>query len=420
MYSLPFQKVGRIVVWLALIVFGFGIQPANAVVQPIKIVIDDRAVASDSSPVVIAERTYVPLRVISENLGCKVEWRADTGHIVINQHTSSTPALSKAPAGAIPILIDGQPLVIPADYGKAFVNSQYRMMVPLRAVGEGLDCQVEWLQSTYTVRIQSKIVSAEQQLLIDLAGYQTNLKLLDGTFINSSQLVAGAADNYSAEQLQAFRTYLDELSRYPLTVTMPDGETVQISDLTIMGNSYLTAAQLKAWIKDEMGARGIVSLPILQLAELYVDIGAQYGIRGDIAFCQSAKETGYWQYTGSVLPWQYNYCGLSALGYPMTGTESLRGADDSKVSFQLGIHGAIFASPADGVEAHIQHLYAYATKKDLPAGKTLLDPRYTLVTTSSAPKAPRWVDLNSRWAVPGRSYGQSIIYDYWSKAVRNI
>jgi hypothetical protein len=421
MHSLSFQKAGRIVVCLALIVVGFGIQPAKAAVQPIKIVVDNREVASDSSPVVIADRTYVPLRVISENLGCKVEWRPDTGHIVINQHTTSTPTLSKAAAGEIPILIDGQRLVIPADYGKAFVNSQYRMMVPLRAVSEGLDCQVEWLQSNYTVRIQSKIVSADQQLLIDLARYQTNLKLVDGSVINSAELTNNSASNYSAAQLDAFKTYLDQISKYPLMVSLPNGQMVKTADLSIMGNSYLTAAQLKQWISNEtprikadMADEGLPFETIPDLAELYIKIGAKYGIRGDIAFCQAAKETRYWQFTGQVQAWQNNYCGLSAIGSPMMGTESLRGADPTKVSFQAGVHGAIFTTRAAGVEAHIQHLYAYASKNALPTGQVLLDPRYSLVSRGIG---PTWLGLNARWAVPGTTYGQSILIDYWSKAV---
>ncbi|NMC28023.1 MAG: copper amine oxidase [Syntrophomonadaceae bacterium] len=417
------SRLGTVIVLIVALIFVTGIQPVFGAVKAIKIVIDGRVAASDSSPVVLDERTYVPLRVISENLGCRVEWRNDTGHIVINRNTASTPALPKAPAGKFPIIIDGQELSIPRDYGTPFINSQYRMMIPLRAVGEALDCQVEWLQGSYTVDIKSKPLSADQQLLKDLASYRTNIKLLDGTFLNSSQLAAQDADKYSGEQMQAFQTYFDELKRYPLTVTLPDFTTAATSDLTIMGRSYLTAAQLKEWIRNEtpriksnMEAQGRRFQPIPDLADLYIKIGAEYGVRGDIAFCQSAKETGYWQFMGQVQPWQNNYCGLSATGTPMDGTEDLRGADPGKVSFWAGFHGAVFTTPAAGVEAHIQHLYAYASKNPLPSGKTLLDPRFVLVNRGCA---PTWVELNSRWAVPGRSYGQSIIMDYWAKAVKS-
>jgi len=44
----------------------------------------------------------------------------------------------------------------------------------------------------------------------------------------------------------------------------------------------------------------------------------------------------------------------------------------------------------------------------------LVDPRYTLVSRG---RAPTWQGLNARWAVPGTTYGQSIIHDYWYKAL---
>lgn len=82
--------------------------------------------------------------------------------------------------------------------------------------------------------------------------------------------------------------------------------------------------------------------------------------------------------------------------------------------YQEGQHGAYFSTPADGVEAHIQHLYAYASKQPLPAGKDIVDPRFTLVGRGIA---STWSDLDGRWAVPGIGYGQSILNDYYKKAI---
>jgi hypothetical protein len=40
----------------------------------------------------------------------------------------------------------------------------------------------------------------------------------------------------------------------------------------------------------------------------------------------------------------------------------------------------------------------------------VVDPRYQLVRSSYGKKTlGRWEDLNGRWAVPGYSYGQSIL-----------
>jgi len=101
---------------------------------------------------------------------------------------------------------------------------------------------------------------------------------------------------------------------------------------------------------------------------------------------------------------------LGATGRAATGEESLNGADPGKIRFVEGGHGAYFATPADGVEAQIQHLYAYASKNPLPYGKVIIDPRYTLVARGAA---TYWSDLNGRWAIPGVGYGESIINDYY-------
>ena len=194
--------------------------------------------------------------------------------------------------------------------------------------------------------------------------------------------------------------------------------------MTILGKSYLTAEQLNDWVDNQVDRlapgqiddnEAVNSVPS-NLAELYLEIGAEYGVRGDLAFCQAAKETRYFLFGNEVEPWQNNYCGLYATGAPRTGDEDLNGADSGQVWFMPGVHGAVFLTPEAGVEAHIQHLYAYATKKALPAGKVLLDPRYSLVSRGIA---PTWLGLNARWAVPGTTYGQSILNDYWLKAAQS-
>ncbi len=51
----------------------------------IKLWIDGNYVTSDVSPVIENDRTLVPLRVISENLGYDVDWDSDTKEIVITK-----------------------------------------------------------------------------------------------------------------------------------------------------------------------------------------------------------------------------------------------------------------------------------------------------------------------------------------------
>ncbi len=125
-----------------------------------------------------------------------------------------------------------------------------------------------------------------------------------------------------------------------------------------------------------------------ELVSYYYKEGAREGVRPDVAFAQALKETGFFRYGGTVTPDQNNYCGL--------GTTSTT------------VKGAYFPSSELGVRAHIQHLLAYASTRR-PVSP-LIDPRYDLVRSKyGALTLDKWTDLNGRWAVPGHTYGQSIL-----------
>lgn len=246
---------------------------------------------------------------------------------------------------AIKIIINGE--TISTDVDPVIIND--RTMVPIRAISEGLGMDVIWDETN------------RQVIITD-----------------------------------------------PVQPEIKEPAVSEPEQVSILGDSIASAAQLKKL----MLANNPDAPP--ELPELYLEIAKDYGIRGDIAFCQAAKETGWWKYGGLVQPYQNNYCGLGATGSPATGEEDLRGADPERVSFIEGVHGAIFKTPADGVEAHLQHLYAYTAKKALPAGKALLDPRFSLITRGVA---QTWSDLDGKWAVPGVGYGASILNDYYAKAL---
>ena len=131
-----------------------------------------------------------------------------------------------------------------------------------------------------------------------------------------------------------------------------------------------------------------ISVSPRELVAYYYEEGAREGIRPDVAFAQALKETGFFRYGGTVTPDQNNYCGLGT-----TSTE---------------IKGAYFATSQIGVRAHIQHLLAYASTRR-PV-RPVVDPRYNLVrNVYGTITLGNWQDLNGRWAVPGDSYGQSIL-----------
>jgi N-acetylmuramoyl-L-alanine amidase len=151
---------------------------------------------------------------------------------------------------------------------------------------------------------------------------------------------------------------------------------------TILGPTFLSPEQMNQFVKK-------VNPNAPELGELYETLGKYYGIRGDVAFAQAIHETDYFRFTGVVKPEQNNYSGIGATG------------GDTR--------GARFENEEEGVLAQLQHLYAYATTKPLPNQYPLVDPRFHLVDRGSA---PTWTALNGKWAVPGTTYGQSILSLY--------
>ncbi|NLK51587.1 MAG: hypothetical protein GX295_03960 [Syntrophomonadaceae bacterium] len=177
----------------------------------------------------------------------------------------------------------------------------------------------------------------------------------------------------------------------------------------IIGEATATREQARAWLQQKAPDWGF-------LVDLYWDIASEYRIRPDIALCQACKETGFFRFGGIVQPWQNNFCGLGATGQVSDGNTPLLGADPNRVRFQKEVHGAIFIDRATGVEAHIQHLFAYATKENLPGGKVLLSPRFNLVKRGSAQYVEHLGAAENPsgvgWAYPGVDYGKSIVRDY--------
>lgn len=155
----------------------------------------------------------------------------------------------------------------------------------------------------------------------------------------------------------------------------------------ILGKPMATAEQCVRYLLS-VNPTPRISVTPQELVSYYYEEGAREGVRPDVAFAQALKETGFFRYGGTVTPDQNNYCGL--------GTTSEK------------VKGAYFPTARIGVRAHIQHLKAYAsTQKPV---EQVVDPRYDLVrNTYGARTLNQWQDLNGRWAVPGTTYGQSIL-----------
>ncbi|MCR4940095.1 MAG: glucosaminidase domain-containing protein [Treponemataceae bacterium] len=122
---------------------------------------------------------------------------------------------------------------------------------------------------------------------------------------------------------------------------------------------------------------------VQRLASFYIQEGSIEGINSDIAFVQMCLETGYLRFGGLVTEDMNNFCGLGAI--------------DAKQ------RGNVFESEQLGVRAHIQHLHAYGTTRELV--QECIDNRYKYVKPRG--KAPDIFGLAGTWAAD-RQYGEKL------------
>ena len=194
-----------------------------------------------------------------------------------------------------------------------------------------------------------------------------------------------------SETMEMFKSTKYEEEAFEIVDSEPQyfqvPQTISISDTSIIGTPIATQQQCVRYLLRN-NPNPNLNVSAEEIVAYYYEEGSREGIRPDVAFAQALKETGFFRYGGDVIPEQNNYCGLGTTGG--------------------GVKGEFFATPQLGVRAHIQHLLAYSSTRrpTMP----VVDPRYSLVRQAYGSRTlGTWQDLNGRWAVPGRYYGQEIL-----------
>ena len=150
----------------------------------------------------------------------------------------------------------------------------------------------------------------------------------------------------------------------------------------ILGKSVATAQQMATYLLSVNSTPKFSrDISVKEFCQLFLDVCAKEGVRGDAAFAQACKETGNFSFKGDVKYTQNNFAGIGATG---------------------GVPGCVFDSIEIGILAQAQHLKTYATKAALM--HPCVDPRRTawFVNTKGG-TAQNWEELGGTWAVPGYS-----------------
>ena len=100
--------------------------------------VDNEAVIYDAAPVIRNDRTLVPIRIVTETLGGKVDWNGATKEVTLHidgKEIKMTVGKTLEKYGVAPVIIDG------------------RTFVPVRFVADELGATVAWDNATKTVTI---------------------------------------------------------------------------------------------------------------------------------------------------------------------------------------------------------------------------------------------------------------------------
>ncbi len=122
-------------------VINFGTAPLNPTV--ISVTVNGKPVHFDQPPVMVEDRTLVPLRAIFEALGATVEWNDPT--VTANKNGINI----SLQIGSNEMYVNGE--VKTLDVPAKLMND--RTFVPIRAVSEAFNCIVNWYDSNQYIEI---------------------------------------------------------------------------------------------------------------------------------------------------------------------------------------------------------------------------------------------------------------------------
>lgn len=224
------------------------------------------------------------------------------------------------------------------------------------------------------------VVQGEGKSVLILATNNNILSMaqrLPSTLVKSSVKFFGGTDVFSGSSRSAV------CSHYGLTYS---------SGTPIMGSSKVTAAQLASYYRSVVGdsaypaavyaSKGAPTID--DWCSILVEEANSEGVRAEVMFVQSMKETNWLRFTGNVRADQCNFAGLGAVDSNPTDANT-------------------FPDVRTGLRAQAQHLKAYAST--LPLNNACVDVRFHFVTRGCAPYIE---NLSGRWA-SSSTYGQSMV-----------
>ena len=133
---------------LLFMIISFAVSVTSLAASQITLVINGAYVSSDVAPLIINGRTMVPVRVISEYLGYRVDWEGNTQRVTI----------SKSGGNAIRMWVGNDMAIVNGEdnyMDSPPVLRGGRTLVPIRFISESFGLYVHWDDKSRTVSINT-------------------------------------------------------------------------------------------------------------------------------------------------------------------------------------------------------------------------------------------------------------------------
>lgn len=147
------NKIGAII-GTFLVIGAIGIMPRASQAEEIKIKLDNTWIKPTVEPIKVQGTTLVPLRVIGEELGCKVAFDNRFKRVTI--HKESKEIMLQI--GNKTAIVDEKEYEL--GYPSKIIKNT--TMVPLRFISEQLGCKVDWNEENQLITITSKKVQVQR------------------------------------------------------------------------------------------------------------------------------------------------------------------------------------------------------------------------------------------------------------------
>ena len=128
--------------------------------ENITVMLNGQAMDFDVTPIIQNDRVLVPMRAIFEELHCSVDYTDIDGKQIITAKLNENNSIGLV-IGSDEMQIHNQKIKL--DTAPIIVND--RTLVPLRAVSEAFDYDVNWDEDTKTVTISKEIPKTEYDIL---------------------------------------------------------------------------------------------------------------------------------------------------------------------------------------------------------------------------------------------------------------